>query len=253
MAVSGLVGGALTCASGGSFFNPPAEIDTILEGPSSFSLWVKITESTPFVCPFAGLNSPDHHSWCWFHLPTESVNVGMGGDNNTASNVPLVVGDWNNIICVNDGATMKVYVNSVLCITVPIIGYHPETWVFFYGWDSNYQPIDVDEIKFFSEALSSEQVKAVYEGYAYEPAFPPVTIYFDATAYYPGNSENVELEYPQEEYVTGLPYGLLPAVEDSTASYVFTGWVNDYSDPVNEESIVPAYTVNIYATWMLNE
>lgn len=244
----GLVGESLTSASEGGYFYPPSAVRAVLSSASSFSMWIRLSEFAPLFAVF-GSDGGSYNSYCWCYLPGKQINLGMGGDNYSANDVGMVSSDWNQFTFVNDGSSMKVYINGEFAVSAPITGYSVDNWRFLNAWDGNYAPIDVDEIKFFDSPLSQGQVRTLFKSYSHIPVTPiseNITVTFDASTY--GYADYYSYDYLPNSY---FYESIFPSAYSNDPAYYWTGYWVDYNTMIwyDYSSQVPTENVTLTAEW----
>lgn len=188
--------------------------------------------------------------------------VNGGSDGLMYSAIELNSG-WSHVCLTFQDGEVKLYVNgeevaivipdsaftsSIALSSVPVV-------IGAYANESDRYPFCglLDDVRIYTDCLSSNQVYTLFTSYGYTPPPPPetVTITFDATSYFPGDHSNVYLDYGSAEYTPGQPFGAFPYAYDTSYTYSFSVWRDDrynyYYDPYTD--LAPASSTTLYAEW----
>ena len=214
----------------------------------SISLWIN-----PIVIPPSGedlvfyignynVYSPNYHTVQLQLKNGQLVFSIYNGTEYTVSTSSLSVGNWYNVVCIRDSSVMKLYVNN------SFIGQTTQTNDCSISTSATLQFGDVfsagacyngllDQVRFFDKALSSDQIKTLYN----EPTATPYDIYID-------NSIKTKAYFPLNAHGSSIKSS--STAIDAGQSAVFNGSSSVITLPSSFSNIYEGKTEFTFAAWL---
>jgi len=127
---------------------------------------VKVKETGAFTAPYFAWHLFGGHASATQWTPMfQVVNASEAGAN-ASSAVNVNYGEWVHLAGVYDGATVRIYVNGVergnAALTGNIISYTQPLYVGAHGLPGEFARGVIDEIRIYSQALSTSQVQGLF-------------------------------------------------------------------------------------------
>lgn len=236
-----MYGKAFAAYSGGAKYGPGRNSDTdpsdfsiqtgdyglkLPDGPLgenyTVSLWVKPTAGVDFASSVVFVGSHDPAKWISVAGVDSSDNMmcWISTGNTNKGNTKITLNEWNMITLVQEGTNAKVFVNGTDMkidgkdIPQGMVDAGQYIALGLNNWDNIVKGY-YDDVNLYNQALTPEQVKALYEGISTEDT--PETIFdkkgFTATdSFYMMKGEKKPIE-------VNLPYGV---AESDVAEKTFT-------------------------------
>lgn len=155
-----------------------AGFDSSTDNTFTWGFWLQDQSTTPSIRRWLSTNNSNGTPETViirenFAAPGGNLELHLGPGQSAEGS--YVKGDWNFYTVVSDGSSMEVYIDSVLEAVNPVVSIDPEAGLFVGGYfDGSLTRPEffdglIDDIKLYDEALTQQEIEAVYVG-VHEPS-----------------------------------------------------------------------------------
>jgi hypothetical protein len=127
---------------------------------------VKIKESGAFTAPYFAWHLFGGHASATQWTPMFQVVNSVQTSANASSSAAVNYGEWAHVVGVYDGSNVRIYVNGVergsSALTGTILSYNQPLYVGAHGMPGEFAKGVIDEVRIYSQALTSPQVQALF-------------------------------------------------------------------------------------------
>jgi hypothetical protein len=128
---------------------------------------VKVKETGAFTAPYFAWHLFGGHASTTEWTPMFQVVNTSEATAIASSSIRVTYGEWAHVAGVYDGATVRIYINGVQRGSAPltgnIISYAQPLYLGAHGGPGEYMKGMIDEVSIFAQALTAEQVQALFQ------------------------------------------------------------------------------------------
>ncbi|MEP3210034.1 MAG: LamG-like jellyroll fold domain-containing protein [Maribacter sp.] len=163
--MTGQIEGAVVLDGSNDWISLP-DIDNDMQSGFSVSAWVKPTNAEGGYQGVAGSTTAGgfmmfiRRGKLAFKVTTNENGAKLSREGSIQNNV------WQMISCTFDGSAMRMYINGELIHTESLSGTlkdRRQAWIGWSGWGKEYFEGGIDDVRLFDNALTEEQVFALFE------------------------------------------------------------------------------------------